>query len=62
MTAKIVKLGDGRWAVIYCGEIVAGPFDSNAQAWRALDRMTGDPISRSEKVADWAFQNGGDAA
>ncbi len=55
MTAKVIKLVDGRWAVVWCGEVVAGPFDLNDEAWRALDRMTGDPISRSEKTPDWLF-------
>lgn len=38
---------DGRWRI---GEKV---FDTNAQAWRWLDRQNNEPISRSEDVGDW---------
>lgn len=44
-----MKLPDGRW-------LVAGrTFDTNAQAWRWIDRQEGSPISRSEDVAEWVF-------
>lgn len=33
--------------------MVAGPFPTNAEAWRALDRLEGEPISPAEKRADW---------
>jgi hypothetical protein len=46
----------GRWVVIDRNIIIAGPFDTNAQAWRWLDRHTGSPICRSESVAEWLFE------
>ncbi|WP_181176946.1 hypothetical protein [Mesorhizobium sp. B2-6-4] len=38
--------------VIDRGETLAGPFPTNAEAWRAADRLEGAPISPSEKRAD----------
>lgn len=32
---------------------LAGPFPTNAEAWRAADRLEGSPISPAEKRADW---------
>jgi len=52
---KIIQTKDGRWGVASGEELVAGPFDSNSQAWRALDRLAGDPVSRGEKTADWLW-------
>nr|DAF66384.1 MAG TPA: hypothetical protein [Caudoviricetes sp.] len=40
---------------------MAGPFETNAQAWRAADRISGEPVSRSEKVAMWINEQNGDA-
>lgn len=36
------------------GRQLAGPFASNAEAWRALDRLDGDPVSPAEKRTDFA--------
>ncbi len=38
------------------GSVVAGPFTTNAAAWRWIDRREGEPISRSEAVSDWITQ------
>lgn len=43
----------GGWVVISRGETLAGPFPTNAEAWRAADRLEGSPISPAEKRADW---------
>lgn len=43
------KLADGRWRV---GDQV---FETNAQAWRWIDRQSNEPVSRSEDTGDWAF-------
>lgn len=43
------QLPDGRWSV---GERA---FATNAQAWRHIDRLNNEPISRSEDVGDWVF-------
>ena len=44
------RMEDGRWQV--AGTI----FDTNAQAWRWIDRQSNEPVSRSEDTGDWAFQ------
>lgn len=36
-------------------DVLAGPFETNAQAWRWIDRSEGVPISRSEAVSEWLF-------
>lgn len=28
-------------------------FDTNAQAWRWIDRQENQPVSRAENVSDW---------
>ena len=35
--------------------VLAGPFATNAEAWRWIDRQMGQPISPREKVAQWLF-------
>ncbi|RWH55452.1 hypothetical protein [Mesorhizobium sp.] len=32
---------------------LAGPFPTNAEAWRAADRLENSPVSPAEKRADW---------
>lgn len=49
----VSKQPDGKYYVLNRGNVIAGPFDTNSEAWRRLDRLTGDPISRSEKVSEW---------
>jgi hypothetical protein len=45
---------DAGWAVLDDdGGIVQTGFETNATAWRWLDRLNCEPISRSEVVADW---------
>ncbi|CAN7600293.1 hypothetical protein LJR234_004642 [Mesorhizobium amorphae] len=45
--------GGGGFVVVDGGETLAGPFATNAEAWRAADRLEGSPISPAEKRADW---------
>jgi len=37
------------------GRILAGGFQTNGSAWRWIDRQNGEPISRSEDVAEWIW-------
>ena len=36
------------------GARLAGPFVKNAEAWRALDRLSGEPINPAEKRTDFS--------
>jgi hypothetical protein len=46
------------WQVIDdTGTVIAGPFKTNAAAWRWIDRQNGEPISRSEDVGEWIAFN-----
>lgn len=36
--------------------IVAGPFTTNAEAWRALDRIERQPASPQEEKTDWLWR------
>ncbi len=47
---------DGSWYVLLRGERVAGPFQSNSEAWRWIDRQEGQPVSAAEKRAEWVFE------
>ena len=46
---------DGKWFVESRAQEVDGPFDTNAEAWRWIDRQEGQPISQAEKRAEWIF-------
>jgi hypothetical protein len=37
------------------GNVVAGPFDTSAEAWRWADRAMGDPVSAAEKRGEYGF-------
>ena len=37
------------------GEIIGGLFETNAEAWRWIDRQEGQPLSKSEDRGDWVF-------
>lgn len=47
------KHPDGGYCVMNGASIVAGPFNTNSDAWRALDRLEGDPINPAEKKSEW---------
>lgn len=55
MTA--VRTDDGRWQVVAGGDVLAGPFETSAEAWRWIDRSSGSPISKSEDSAQWFYDN-----
>ena len=45
---------DGGWHVADGnGVAIAGPFKTNADAWRWIDRQSGEAVSRSESVSSW---------
>ncbi|MCA0342869.1 MAG: hypothetical protein LCH99_24465 [Proteobacteria bacterium] len=47
---------DGKWFVESRAQEVAGPFDTNAEAWRWIDRHQGETLSKAEDRAEWAFK------
>lgn len=49
----VVQAVDGGWIIISREKILAGPFLTNAEAWRAADRLEGEPTSPAENRADW---------
>ncbi|WP_027036520.1 hypothetical protein [Mesorhizobium ciceri] len=48
----VIETADG-FVVVDGAATLAGPFPTNAEAWRAADRLEGSPISPAEKRADW---------
>ncbi|WGG58230.1 hypothetical protein [Brucella intermedia] len=52
---NVFKQPDGKYLVVSGGNVLAGPFDTNAEAWRQLDRLTGQVVSKSEDTADWVW-------
>ncbi|NTF35544.1 hypothetical protein [Agrobacterium rubi] len=47
---NITPTEDGRFQISDgSGHLVDGPFDTNAQAWAALDRLTDDDASRPDR-------------
>lgn len=47
---------DEGW-IVQCarGAMLAGPFASNGEAWRALDRLERKPVSPAEDKVDWMW-------
>jgi hypothetical protein len=59
MRGKTILQGTDGWYIEYDdGITLAGPYDTNAEAWRALDRLNGEPINRREQVSDWIASKG----
>lgn len=48
----VIETEDG-FVVVDGSCVAAGPFETNAQAWRVVDRLEGSPVSAAEKRADW---------
>ncbi len=45
-----ILLPSGKWAVVDAsGAVLADDFASNAEAWRWIERRTGEPVSAAEK-------------
>lgn len=44
---------NGEWFVMSGAEQIAGPFRSNGDAWRWIDRQEGSPINPAERKSDW---------
>jgi hypothetical protein len=40
------------WSVVAAGAVLR-TFETNAAAWRWIDRQEGEPISQAEVVSDW---------
>jgi hypothetical protein len=57
VSGLVVEFDGQRWWVRHEeGEYIDGPFATNAEAWRCLDRQEGEPISSAEKVTDWLLK------
>jgi hypothetical protein len=52
MTPK--QIGD-EWFVMHDREQLAGPFKTNGEAWRWIDRRTGQAISRAEARSEFIW-------
>ncbi|MBV2144423.1 hypothetical protein KUG47_13055 [Falsochrobactrum sp. TDYN1] len=59
----VCKQPDGKYLVMNGGNVVAGPFDTNSEAWRALDRLSGQSVSKAEDTSEWVWNKmaGGEA-
>jgi hypothetical protein len=55
MTVTVIA---GRWHVVE-GTTVLHVAETNALAWRWIDRREGSPVSRSEKVSEWLRDGSG---
>jgi hypothetical protein len=51
-----VEQSGNEWVVTDSHRLVAGPFESNALAWRWIDRRTGDFVSPREKRSQWEWE------
>lgn len=54
----VSRLPSGKWAVLDSTGAVISEHETNAQAWRALDRMQNEPINKREDTADWVWRRG----
>ncbi len=46
---------DNDWYVLHGDVMIAGPFQTNGEAWRWIDRQSGEPINRAQSVSEWVF-------
>jgi len=54
---NIEQTPDGRWQVENGkGDVIAGPFATNAEAWRWVDRSEGEAVSPQERKVDWLWR------
>lgn len=56
MTYSIEKLETGAYAIMFGTEVIRADLLTNADAWRALDRLEGDSISPAEARSSWGFR------
>lgn len=56
MAMTIIRIDAGWIVQASDGSIAAGPFPTNAEAWRALDRIERQPVSPQEKRTDWMWE------
>ena len=53
-----LKIGD-KWFVFYTHadeDRRVGPFSTNAEAWRWIERCEGQPISKAEARGEWVLE------
>ena len=53
----VTKL-NGKWVVLDNSGTIISEHDTNSQAWRAMDRLTSEPISKREATADYIWRKG----
>lgn len=56
MDLTVKTIAPGRFQVVDGDAVVAGPFDTNGAAWRAIDRIMSEPVNPAEKRTDFATQ------
>lgn len=54
-TLTVVRHRDGFFVVGKDGVPLDGPFSTNSEAWRRVDRLVDEPTSPREKAADWMW-------
>ena len=52
---KVTQTSDGKWAVVDATGAVLATCDTNAEAWRAYDRLANEPSTRRESNTDWSW-------
>jgi len=52
---EVTKLDDGKWAVVDANGAVLAKCQTNAEAWRAYDRLASEPTTRRDAVVDWSW-------
>jgi hypothetical protein len=52
---EVIQTLDGKWVVTDANGNVLAMCETNAEAWRAYDRVAGEPRSRQEAVTDWSW-------
>lgn len=57
----VVRADSGKWQVIDPHGGIKAECDTNAAAWRALDRLSFEPVNRSEDVHDWSARQNASA-
>lgn len=54
-SVRVQHLREGYYVIAPSGAVMAGPYPTNSEAWRAYDRLAMEPLNSMEDVYDWSI-------
>jgi hypothetical protein len=50
---EVTQTSDDKWVVLDLNGAVLAKCETNAEAWKAYDRLANEPTTRREAITDW---------